>query len=85
MQFRHEQLDVDRVWIRYVTWAYQLECAWIQDCLQACDVLAAAQNAQGKAMLTRIISVLTKLRQRHHAVRENLGPYDSFDNDNDNE
>ena len=64
-----------------------LECASIQDCLEACEVLAAAQNAQGKAMLTRIVSMLTKLGQRNHEVRENSGPYDSFDNDNgkDNE
>jgi hypothetical protein len=36
-------------------------------------------------MLTRIVSMLTKLGQGNHAVRENSGPYDSFDNDNDNE
>jgi four helix bundle protein len=113
MQFGHEQLDVYRISIRYVTWAYQvakslkgsdrpardqllrvspatplniaegngqgtnadrrrffeiargsaLECASIQDCLEACEVLAAAQHAQGKAMLTRIVSMLTKLGQ----------------------
>jgi hypothetical protein len=34
-------------------------------------------------MLTRIVSMLTKLGQRNRAVRENSGPYDSFDNDND--
>jgi hypothetical protein len=64
-----------------------LECASIQDCLEACEVPAAAQNAQGKAMLTRIVSMLTMLGQRNHEVRENSGPYDSFDNDNgkDNE
>jgi hypothetical protein len=36
-------------------------------------------------MLTRIVSMLTKLGQGNHAVRENSGPYDSFDNDNDND
>jgi hypothetical protein len=46
---------------------------------------AAARDAQGKAMLTRIVSMLTKLGQRSHEVRENSGRYDSFDNDNDNE
>jgi four helix bundle protein len=60
-----------------------LECASIQDCLEACEILADAQNAQGKAMLTRIVSMPTKLGQRDHAVRENSGPYDSFDNDNE--
>jgi four helix bundle protein len=62
-----------------------LECASIQDCLEARERLAAAQNAQGKAMLTRILSMLTKLGQRNHAVRENSGPYDRCDSDNDND
>jgi hypothetical protein len=62
-----------------------LECASIQDRLEACEVLAAAQDAQGKAMLTRIVSMLTKLGQGKHEVRENSGPCDSFDNDNDND
>ena len=29
--------------------------------------------------------MLTKLRQRSHAVRENPGRYDNLDNDNDND
>jgi four helix bundle protein len=33
-----------------------LECASIQNCPEACDELAAVQNAQSKAMLTRIVS-----------------------------
>ncbi|MEJ2326049.1 MAG: four helix bundle protein [Chromatiaceae bacterium] len=61
------------------------ECASIQDCLEACEGLAAAQDAQGKAMLTRIVSMLTKLGQRDHEGREHPGPCDSFDNDNDND
>jgi hypothetical protein len=36
-------------------------------------------------MLTRIVSMVAKLGQRNHAVRENSGRYDSFDNDNDND
>jgi len=62
-----------------------LECTSIQDRLEACEGLAAAQNAQGKAMLTLIVSMLTKLGQRNHEVRENSGPYHSSDNDNDND
>jgi four helix bundle protein len=31
--------------------ASALECASIQDCLQACEVLTTAQNTQGKTML----------------------------------
>jgi hypothetical protein len=60
-----------------------LECASIQDCLEACEGLAAAQDAQGKAMPTRLVSMLAKLGQRNHEVRENSGPDDSFDNDNE--
>jgi four helix bundle protein len=105
MQFGHEQLDVYRISIRYVTQGYQvakslkgidppardqllrasqsiplniaegngkgtnadrrrffeiargsaLECASIQDWLEAREVPAAARNAQGKAMLTGIV------------------------------
>jgi len=58
-----------------------LECASIQDCLEACEGLGAAQNAQGKAMLTRTVSMLTTPGQRSHEVRENSGPYDGFDNE----
>ena len=133
MQFGHEQLDVYRVSIRYVTWAYEvagglkgidrrardqllrasqfiplniaegngkgtnayrrrffeiargsaLECAAIQDCLESCQALTADRNTQGKAMLTRIVSMLTKLAQRRHEVREDSGAYDKFDNDNE--
>jgi hypothetical protein len=36
-------------------------------------------------MLTRIVSMLTKLGQRDHEGREHPGPCDSFDNDNDND
>jgi four helix bundle protein len=62
-----------------------LECAAIQDCLQACAALTAAENAQGKTMLMRIVSMLTKLGQRNSEVREEFGWYDGVDYDNDNE
>jgi four helix bundle protein len=139
MQFGHEQLDVYRVSVRYVAWAYEtakrlrgidrhardqllrasqsiplniaegngkgtnadrrrffeiargsaLECGSIQDCPEACKVLTAAENVQGKTMLIRIVSMLTKLGQRGHEVRENPGFYGTrldydYDNDNDN-
>jgi hypothetical protein len=34
-------------------------------------------------MLTRIVSMLTKLEQRSHEVGADSGPYGYFDNDND--
>jgi len=66
-----------------------LECGSIQDCLEACNVLTAEKNAQGKTMLIRIVAMLTRLGQRSHEVRENPGRWDNldydYDNDNDNE
>jgi len=36
-------------------------------------------------MLTRIVSMLTKLGQRNHEVRQSSGRYGSFDDDDDND
>ena len=47
------------------------------------SLLTAAENAQGKTMLIRIVSMLTKLGQRNCEVRENPGRYDHLDYDND--
>ena len=135
MAFGHEKLDVYRISIRYVSWAYEvagglkgvdrhardqllrasqsiplniaegngkgtnadrhrffeiargsaLECAAIQDCLESCRALTAARNTEEKRMLTRIVSMLTKLGQRSHEVREDSGSCVAFDNDNDND
>jgi four helix bundle protein len=64
-----------------------LECAAIQDCLEACQVLSPGQNRHGKTMLLRIVSMLTKLGQRNHELREDSAVYGDcdYDNDNDNE
>jgi hypothetical protein len=60
-----------------------LEGASIEECIGACEALTAARNAQGKAMLPRVASMLTKLGQRTDEEGENPGPYRFFDNDND--
>jgi four helix bundle protein len=66
-----------------------LECASIQGCLEACDVLSVARNAQRRTMLTRIVSMLTELGRRNHEVREvtvSCSGFDygnDYDNDND--
>ena len=62
-----------------------LECASIQDCLEVCGVLNAAENAEGKTMLIRIVSMLTKLGRRNHEMRETSAFYGDYDNDNDND
>lgn len=69
-----------------------LECAAIQDCLEVCQAIASDQNSNGKDMLFRIVSMLTKLGGRNYELREEErrygscdGDYDNdFDNDNDN-
>lgn len=137
MQFGHEQLDVYRLSIKYVGWAYELsqhlegrdrhvrdqllrasqsiplniaegngkgtvadrrrffeiargsalECAAIQDVLIECSVLTTADTNESKAMLIRIVSMLTKLGSRDCAVREEQAAYGSewIDNDCEND
>ena len=135
MKFGHEKLDVYRISLEYVTWAYQLakrlkgadrhardqllrasqsipqniaegngkgtdadrrrffeiargsalECSAIQDTLEVCGVLEASENGIGKAMLVRIVSMLTKLGRRKHGVREDVFSYGDYDNEDDND
>jgi len=62
-----------------------LECAAIQDVRQACEALFADDNRKQKALLDRLVAMLTKLGQRGYAVREELGEYrvSQFDTDTD--
>ena len=133
MPFGHEQLDVYRLAIEYVAWAYTLakdlsgvdrhardqllrasqsiplniaegngkgtnadrrrffeiargsalECAATQDCLEACQVVSHELNGQGKTMLLRVVSMLTKLGRRNHELREERAFYDDYDSDNE--
>ena len=62
-----------------------LECAAVQDCLEACEVLTPEQNTEGKAMLMRIVSMLTRLGQRYHETREDSVAYGDYDHDYDND
>lgn len=50
-----------------------LECAAIQDSLEVCDVLDGGESKDGKAMLMRIVSMLTKLGRRDGCARESGG------------
>jgi four helix bundle protein len=135
IQFGHEKLDVYRVSLEYVAWAYRLarkltgqdrhardqllrasqsipqniaegngkgteadrrryfeiargsalECASIQDTLAVCDTLDQKENEEGKKMLFRIVSMLTKLGKRTISVREDSVPYGNIEVDYDNE
>jgi len=52
-----------------------LECGAVQDVLQVCGALAADENTNRKALLDRIVAMLTKLGRRGYAVHENLAQY----------
>ena len=79
--------DADRRRYFEIARGSALECAAIQDCLAACDVLVNDENQEGKEMLMRIVSMLTKLGRHERGVREDSAPYNvcDYDNDNDNE
>ena len=50
-----------------------------------CEALSADDNNQQKALLDRLVVMLTKLGQRGYAIREDLGEYGvgQFDTDTD--
>ena len=52
-----------------------LECGAVQDVLQVCGALSAEENANRKALLDRIVAMLTKLGQRGYAVHEDRAQY----------
>jgi four helix bundle protein len=52
-----------------------LECGAIQDVLQVCGALSPEGNATRKALLDRIVAMLTKLGQRGYTVREDQPQY----------
>jgi four helix bundle protein len=47
-----------------------LECGAAQDVRQACGAMSAGDNAKAKALLDRIVAMLTKLGNRGYAVHE---------------
>ena len=52
-----------------------LECGAVQDVLQVCGALTAEENEKNKALLDRIVAMLTKLGQRGYAVYEASAEY----------
>jgi len=62
-----------------------LECGAVQDVLEVCGALSAKENAETKALLDRIVAMLTKLGQRGYAVHEEPRAYrvDLVDTDSD--
>ena len=62
-----------------------LECGAIQDILETCEVIENKENENWKAMLIRIVSMLTKLGRREYGVNEDETGYGDYDNDHDND
>lgn len=68
-----------------------LECSAAQDILEVCDALSEEDNKWAKALLDRIVAMLTKLGQRGYTVRDGQANYSvgislgdqSFDSDTD--
>ena len=52
-----------------------LESGAVQDVLQVCGALSAEENESRKALLDRIVAMLTKLRQRGYAIHEEPAEY----------
>lgn len=52
-----------------------MECGAIQDVLEVCSAMSAEENAKGKAVLDRIVAMLTKLGRRGYSVGEEPAEY----------
>jgi four helix bundle protein len=52
-----------------------LECGAVQDVLQVCGAITPEENEKTKALLDRIVAMLTKLGQRGYAVHEETEEY----------
>jgi four helix bundle protein len=62
-----------------------LECASIQDILVVYETIDSEKNEEGKKILNRIVSMLTKLGRRDYKTRENLTLYETADSYCDND
>lgn len=62
-----------------------LECAAIQDTLVICEVISGAESEEGKRVLLRIVSMLTKLGKRDSQIHEDPVPFGDYDDDYDND
>ena len=60
-----------------------LECGAVQDVLQVCGAVSAEENEKAKALLVRIVAMLTKLGRRGYAVGEGSGAYRTEEIDSD--
>ena len=77
--------DVDRRRYFEIARGSALECRAAQGVLQVCGAMTVEENAETKALLDRIVAMLTKLGQRGYSVHEQAQPYgvDRIDPDSD--
>lgn len=61
-----------------------MECGAIQDVLEVCGGLSAQENASAKAVLDRIVAMLTRSGRRGYAIRDEP-PYAAVEIDPDAE
>lgn len=73
--------DADRRRFFEIARGSALECAAIMDCLVVCKVISIEHNNEGKAMLVRIVSMLTRIGQRKHELREDIAYYNGIEED----
>ena len=67
--------DGDRLRYFEIARGSTLECGAVQDVMQVCGALSAEENTSRKALLDRIVAMLTKLGQRGYSVREDPAEY----------
>lgn len=60
-----------------------MECGAIQDVLNVCGALSSNENVKAKALLDRIVAMLTKLGKRGYGCHENVDNYLIAVNDTD--
>jgi len=71
--------DADRHRFLAIARGSALECAAIQDVLEACDAIQVSENQTGKGLLTRIVAMLTKMGGRGDLVKEEPMAYDQIE------
>ncbi len=75
--------DGDRLRYFEIARGSALECGAIQDVLEVCGALSAEENAKAKAVLDRIVAMLTRLGRRGYVIREERGEYTAVGIDSD--
>ena len=62
-----------------------LECAAIQDVLEVCGALTRDDSLHAKALLDRVVAMLTTMGQRGYTVKETAADYAGGDRETDDD